>query len=114
MEERHVCCSQDAVDEYFNTLEQFISGIPCNIIYIVDEVGLNEQVDATKWDVVAPIDYDGSTVPVPKNWSDSRASMIACVSAAGRARKPIVAILRKTTEIEFYECGFTSDVVSLA
>jgi hypothetical protein len=39
--------------------------------------------------------------------------MIAWASAAGCALKPVVIILHKTTEIEFYEHGFMSDVVSL-
>jgi hypothetical protein len=79
----------------------------------VDGVGFDEWADGIRRAVVVPINCERSTVPVPRNRSDSRTSMIAYVSVAGRALNSVVFILRKTTEIEFYECEFTLDVVSL-
>jgi hypothetical protein len=114
IEEEFVYCSQDAIDEYFDTLAKFLPGIPRNVIYKVCEVGFDEWTDAIRRAVVAPVDYEEFTVRLRRNRSDSHASMIACVSAGGRALKPFVAIPRKTTEIEFYKCGFMLGVVLFA
>jgi hypothetical protein len=73
MEEGRVWCLKDAIGAYFDTLERLLFRLTCNVIYNVSEVGFDDWVDATKWTIVVPIDYEGFTVPVPRNQSDSHA-----------------------------------------
>jgi hypothetical protein len=113
MEASRVQCSEEAINDYFSMLETCLSDAPCAVIYNVDEVGFDEWVDATRSAVVVPSDYPADTIPFPVRRVNSRASMIACISAAGRALKPVVVLPRKTAECEFFECGFTPDEVSL-
>jgi hypothetical protein len=73
MEEWRVWCSEDEIGAYFETLERLLFRLACNVIYNVSEVGFDDWVDATKRTIAVPIDYEGSTVPVPRNRSDSHA-----------------------------------------
>jgi hypothetical protein len=99
--------------EYPCLFDLLVSGVPRTVIYNVDEVGFDEWGGATRQPVFIPIDYEGSRVLVPRNRSNSRASMVRCASAGGHALKSVMVIPCKATEIELYECGFTSDAVSL-
>jgi hypothetical protein len=108
-----VYASEDAIDQYFNVLEQSLTGLPSAVIYNVDEVGCDQWVDKLRRSVIVPADYDKSSIDVPVMRNDSRATMIACIAADGRPLKPLIVLPRKTAETELYECGLTPDAVAL-
>jgi hypothetical protein len=71
--------SEEAINEYYTLLEDLLPDAPCDVIYHVDE-----WVDARKCAVVVPADYPAQNIPIPVSRVDSRASIIACISASGR------------------------------
>jgi hypothetical protein len=60
-----VMYDQHEIDEYYSRLEGMITGVPAAIMYNVDEVGFDSEVDASRRAVVVPAEYTGSEIAVP-------------------------------------------------
>jgi hypothetical protein len=114
MERQRLEVSPEELIEFYDRLRTVMTGLPADMVFNLDEAGYQEWSDRTDIKVIVPESYPDDTVGVPYNRSDSRSSMLVCVSASGASLQPLILVPRATTEQELYEIGYTPDKLHLA
>jgi hypothetical protein len=67
IEAERLACDTNAMDAYFQTLEQCLSYFLACLMINLDETGYQEWVDAHPESVIAPSKCQGKTIHVPVN-----------------------------------------------
>jgi hypothetical protein len=97
---------EQEIKEYYNKFMSLITGVPCAIEYHMDDMGFDSWINASPTAVVVPTNHDGTEISVPIARSNSRASMIGCVTGDCRFLKSYIFIPRRALEMELHESSF--------
>jgi hypothetical protein len=112
MESKRVEINYQLIKDWYDELRALIKGVPRNFIYNMDESGIDEYVDSTHLSVLVPESHGATKVPIPIHRDIKRATLTACISAAGDSLKPFVIIPRGIVDEEIYFAGYTADKVT--
>ena len=106
------CSVQDQdISEYYQRLRALIQDVPADLVCNFDESGFDAFADAQSIHVIAPVGREKEAAAYPVRRNEKRVTLLACISASGRALRPLVIVGRKTIDQELAELGYTPDRV---
>jgi hypothetical protein len=80
------------LDEAVRCTNEFVNGLPTELIFNLDEVGISEWEGRTSKAVIIPKSMNAQHIPRSINRNLKHVSVIACISAAGKILTPYIAI----------------------
>ena len=110
MENEHVFCDPQKIDEYFDWLEDALGfGIPPEFIFNIDESGYQEWVDAKNLQCIVPSSYNKNRIKMPRDKTTKRVTMLGGICAYGSTLKPMIVLTRNSIEKELLDNEYTED-----
>ena len=99
MEDSRYFCDEKRIKFYFDKLESLTrtNSIPSRFVYNLDEEGNDDYVDATEEKVIVRKGVKG-TIYYPVERKQNHATLLGCITASGKALKPLVIAKRKSVE----------------
>ena len=98
MEEARTTISREEISNYFRELKEILKNVPVSLVFNIDEAGEDDYVDTHSFNVVVPLDYEGTRIAIPVRRESKRATLVHCISADGTCTKPLLIIPRKTVD----------------
>jgi hypothetical protein len=114
MEAARVFADPNPIDLYYEHLESILIDFPAALVINLDETGHQDWTDANTEKVIVPLSYKSNKFTLPIDRQAKRATLLAAITAAGDALKPLIIVPRHTCEQELYEIGFTPQSVLYA
>jgi hypothetical protein len=106
--------SDEAIDTYFQYLDQILQDFPAALVINLDETGHQEWADRTEERVIVPVSYTGSYIDIPIDRSGKRSTLLGAIAADGTTLTPMIIVQRETIEAEMYQAGYTPEKVMYA
>ena len=113
MEDTRVFSSEEAIDDFFNNLEEIlnVAEIPSAFIMNLDEAGFDQFADRRRTRRIVPTEYTLNEIPTPVSRNEKHATLLACICADGHCMRPLLVLQRETMECELLQLGYTLDKV---
>ncbi|KAH7823827.1 putative DDE superfamily endonuclease [Monocercomonoides exilis] len=102
LESKRYVVTQDSGLEYKNKLTQKLDGIRAELIFCMDETGVQEFVDSKKRRVICPKEIVKGSAKFKVNRDNRLVSVIGCIPLIGFSVKPMLLIKRQTIDEDTY------------
>ena len=98
LDEKRKDCSEDEIDQYYDTLENAFPHVHPSFCFSVDEVGYQEYSDVMEVTVLVRADYSKLICSYSVDCNYERATVIHAICTDGECIEPWVVVSRKTLE----------------
>jgi hypothetical protein len=109
MEKERIMVRLEVLQDYAKRLKAMIEGIPREFVVNMDETGCADFVDAREQKVLVPSTCERTSIPIPSDRSEKRATLVGGIAADGVGLKPLIILPRKTIAKELEIMGYTED-----
>ena len=100
---RYLCPYTD-IEEYYNSLQELLKGVPIGWLFNLDETGEQDFVDSRTITVIVPSSTCTSTrtrYSVDRN--GKRATVLHCICSDGKYLPPLFVLPRKTVDVDIFD-----------
>ena len=82
-----------------------MEGVPTELIFNLDEVGMQKWADRKKKKILAPVDMKNSRIEYAVERTEKRITIVSAISMAGDCLTPMIITHRKTIDKELLNSG---------
>ena len=111
IEDNRFSVSPEAIDRYYQKLQEILTLIDYRFCFNLDETGEDEFIDTREIKVFVPIDFDKPKAKIPVKRSKKRFTIEHCICTDGTYLPLFIIMPRKTVEPDLFKIYNNDDII---